>query len=104
VCIQTTASASVPGFETRPVAGRRSKTVAFVAILALLTFGTLALGAKHADVGQSVNNLAIVYAHSRKAALGANVGQSVTIVYAQGKYSRTATAAVVAHQTGGGEG
>ena len=57
-------------------AGRRSKTVAFVAILALTTLGALV-------VGQSVNNLAVIYA--------------------QEKYSRTATAAVVAHQTAAGK-
>jgi hypothetical protein len=72
------------GQVTRPVkvmrAGRRSKTVAFVAIFALLTFGGLVLGA---NVGQNVNDLAVVYA--------------------QGKYSRKATAAVIAHQTAGGK-
>ena len=61
-------------------AERRSKTVAFVAILALTTSGALVLGA---NLGQSVNNLAVIYA--------------------QEKYSRTATAAVIAHQTAAGK-
>src|SRR5262245_25896422 len=51
------------GQVTRPVkvmrAGRRSKAAAFVAILALLTFGALVLGA---NVGQSANDLAVAKA------------------------------------------
>src|SRR5262245_25410434 len=50
------------GQVTRPVkvmrAGRRSKTVAFVATLALAMFGALVLGA---NVGQSDNNLAVAF-------------------------------------------
>jgi CHAT domain-containing protein len=50
------------GQVTRPVkvmrAGRRSKTAAFIAILALTTFGALVLGA---NVGQSVNDLAVAH-------------------------------------------
>ena len=48
------------------IAGRRSKTVAFVAILALLTFGALAAGsADPRDLAQSADIAAAQALHSR---------------------------------------
>jgi len=61
-CKASKATGEHAGQVTRPVkvirAGRRSKTVAFVATLALATFGALVLGA---NVGQSDNNLAVAF-------------------------------------------